>query len=182
MVLAVLTHGGRVTHICVSKLTWSAPNHYLNQCWNIINWNLRNKLQWNFLTKFIHCRSRKCIWKCRLQKVDRFVWAPMSFKQDSTCARGNVLSRIDTLHCRIHKYKRNICQCDIPNMQGFTLIYIYMYVYIYECVYLMSSRHNSVCCNESQPPANQNKILTFFCLLTVNILTKPTTNVPDNLC
>ena len=49
-----LTHWGRVTHICVGKLTiigsdngWSAPSHYLNQCWNIVNSNLRNKLQWN---------------------------------------------------------------------------------------------------------------------------------------
>ena len=25
-----------------------APNHYLNQWWNIVNWTLRNKLQWNF--------------------------------------------------------------------------------------------------------------------------------------
>ena len=24
------------------------PSHYLNQCRNIINWTLRNKLQWNF--------------------------------------------------------------------------------------------------------------------------------------
>ena len=23
------------------------PSHYLNQCWNIVNFNLRNKLQWN---------------------------------------------------------------------------------------------------------------------------------------
>ena len=23
------------------------PSHYLNQCWNIVNWNLRNKVQWN---------------------------------------------------------------------------------------------------------------------------------------
>ena len=43
-----------MTHICVSKLTiigsdnaWSAPSHYLNQCWNIVNSDLRNKLQWN---------------------------------------------------------------------------------------------------------------------------------------
>ena len=52
-----LTHWGRVTHICVSKLIvigsdnglspgW--PRHYLNQCWNIVNWTLGNKLQWNF--------------------------------------------------------------------------------------------------------------------------------------
>ena len=46
-----------MTHICVSKHTiigsvwlvaWSAPSHYLNQCWNIVHWNLGNKLQWNF--------------------------------------------------------------------------------------------------------------------------------------
>ena len=45
---APLTHWGRVTHICLGKLTWTAPSHYLNQCWNIVYWTLRNKLQWNF--------------------------------------------------------------------------------------------------------------------------------------
>ena len=29
-------------------VAWPAPSHYLNQCWDIINWALRNKLQWNF--------------------------------------------------------------------------------------------------------------------------------------
>ena len=28
-------------------VSWSAPSHYLNQCWNIVNWTLGNKLQWN---------------------------------------------------------------------------------------------------------------------------------------
>ena len=27
---------------------WTAPSHYLNQYWNIVNWTLRNKFQWNF--------------------------------------------------------------------------------------------------------------------------------------
>ena len=54
----LLTHWGRVTHICVSRLTiigsdngldiaWSAPSHFLNGWWNIVNWTLGNKLQWN---------------------------------------------------------------------------------------------------------------------------------------
>ena len=53
----LITHWGRVTHICVSYLGhhWSrlwlgagqAPAHYLNQCWNIIDWTLWNKPQWN---------------------------------------------------------------------------------------------------------------------------------------
>ena len=29
-------------------VAWPAPSHYLNQCWNIVNWTLGNKLQWNF--------------------------------------------------------------------------------------------------------------------------------------
>ena len=29
-------------------VAWTAPSHSLNQCWNIVNWTLRNKLQWNF--------------------------------------------------------------------------------------------------------------------------------------
>ena len=29
-------------------VAWSATSHYLNQCWDIVNWTLMNKLQWNF--------------------------------------------------------------------------------------------------------------------------------------
>ena len=28
-------------------MAWPAPSHYLNQCWIIVNWTLRNKLQSN---------------------------------------------------------------------------------------------------------------------------------------
>ena len=28
-------------------VAWLAPSHYMNQCWNIVISNLRNKLQWN---------------------------------------------------------------------------------------------------------------------------------------
>ena len=30
------------------RVAWSAPSHYQNQCWNIVNKTLRNKLQWIF--------------------------------------------------------------------------------------------------------------------------------------
>ena len=42
-------------YICVGNLTiigsdngLPVPSHYLNQCRSIINWTIRNKLQWNF--------------------------------------------------------------------------------------------------------------------------------------
>ena len=52
-----LTHLPLVPHIFVSELSphwfrqwlvaYSAPSHYLNQYCVIVNWTLRNKLQWN---------------------------------------------------------------------------------------------------------------------------------------
>ena len=57
----------------------SAPSQYLDQCWNIVNWTLRNKIQWSinhnsyifiqvkYQSQFIYFHSRKCIWKCHLQ-------------------------------------------------------------------------------------------------------------------
>ena len=54
----ILINWGGVMHICVIKIShhwfryWLvaclAPSHYLNQCWLIVNWALRNKVQWNF--------------------------------------------------------------------------------------------------------------------------------------
>ena len=60
-----LTHLPLVPHICVIELdqhwsrwwlvAFSAPSHYLNQYWTIVNWTLRSKLQWNQNAKlFIH--------------------------------------------------------------------------------------------------------------------------------
>ena len=54
----LLTHWGRVTDICIIKLyhhwfsAWMVPSHYLNQCWNIVDWTPGNKLQCNFNKKF----------------------------------------------------------------------------------------------------------------------------------
>ena len=53
MVSSPLTHWGRVTHIYVIELTiigsdnGLALSHYLNQCYDIVDWTLGNKLQWN---------------------------------------------------------------------------------------------------------------------------------------
>ena len=47
------THWVRVTHICVSTLTiigsddGLSPSLYLIKCWNIVDYTLWNKLQWN---------------------------------------------------------------------------------------------------------------------------------------
>ena len=52
-----LTHLPLVPHICVNGwghhwsrywlVACSAPSHYINQCWFIVNWTPENKFQWN---------------------------------------------------------------------------------------------------------------------------------------
>ena len=72
--LMLLTHLPLVPHICVSEsgqhwfrwwlVTYSTPSYYLNQWWVIVNWTLRNKLQWDFSKKtklFIHENASEII-------------------------------------------------------------------------------------------------------------------------
>ena len=83
-----LTHWGRVTHICVSKLTIIGSDNGLSPIWRqAIIWPnagilLIGPLGTNFseiLSKFIHFHSRKWVWKCRLGNGGHFVSALMCF-------------------------------------------------------------------------------------------------------
>ena len=60
------------------KRSWSAPNHYQNQCWNIVIWTLRCKLQWNFKrnsNNFIQGYLFEIIvWKMVANFVSSTVW------------------------------------------------------------------------------------------------------------
>ena len=74
-------------------VTYSVPSHYLNQCWVIVNWNIRNKLQWNFNQNkkiFIHknasenifCKTAAILWGggggwVKVMAVDNLFYAIM---------------------------------------------------------------------------------------------------------
>ena len=69
---------------------WSAPCHYLNQCWYIGNWTFRNKLQWSFkrnLYIFIQENVSECVaWNMagissRPQFDKKKTWKPAAIKQ-----------------------------------------------------------------------------------------------------
>ena len=87
------THFPLEPHICASEsgqhwfrqwlVAYSAPSHYLKQCWVIVNWTLRNKLQWNFnqnIKRFIH---KKSIWKYCLRNGSHLVKGEMSWTHQS---------------------------------------------------------------------------------------------------
>ena len=78
-----LTYWGRVTHICVSKLTIIGSDKGLSsgrrqESWHIINSNLRNKLQWNF-------RHNSCIF-IQENAFENVVW-----KMAAICLGLNVI-------------------------------------------------------------------------------------------
>ena len=84
---AMLTHWGRVTHICVSKLTIIGSDNGLSPgrrqaiIWTNAGILLIGTLGTNFseiLSNVIHFHSRKCIWKCRLENGGYLVSASMS--------------------------------------------------------------------------------------------------------
>ena len=72
-----LTHWGRVTHICVGNLTIIGSDNglSLNQCWNIVNWTLKEQTSMKFQSEFKHFHSRKCTLKSHLRNGIHFVSA-----------------------------------------------------------------------------------------------------------
>ena len=66
----VLTHWGRVTHICVNERTIIGSDNDLaptRQCWNIVNRTIRNNIQWKVNRNsyiFIHENAfENVVWK-----------------------------------------------------------------------------------------------------------------------
>ena len=51
-------------------VAWSAPKHYLNQCWLMVNWTIKNEIQ-----LYISQNLNKCNWKRRLENCGHFVSA-----------------------------------------------------------------------------------------------------------
>ena len=89
-----LTHWGRATHICISKPTITgsdnglspvpASSHYLNQWWNIVNWTLRNKLQWDF-------------------NQNSYIFIQEKVFENVVCEIAAILSRPQCVDCSIRK-------------------------------------------------------------------------------
>ena len=101
--ISVLTHWGRVMHICNSKLTiiwsdngWLARNHYLNKCWNIVNSNLRNKLQWNLKQNwYIFVHENACendVWKMAANLSRHQCVKMLSYPKEEFPLKDNMVS------------------------------------------------------------------------------------------
>ena len=90
-----------VLHICSESgqhwfrqwlVAYSVPGHYLNQCWVIVNWTIRNKIQWNFN-----------------QNIKYVIHENVS--ENIICEMGPILSRGRWVNVNIHSYQYEIFWC-----------------------------------------------------------------------
>ena len=98
-VLSWLTYWGRVTHVCVIKLTIIGPDNGLlhSRCKAII-WTNVGQISGISLAKFIHFHSRKYKWKGRLQNGYNFVYLTIYFT--------NILQReFAVIHTAIQRFR-----------------------------------------------------------------------------
>ena len=158
-------------------------SHYLNQCWNIVNWTLRNKLKWDF-----NWNSNISFMQMHL-KVLSGKWQPF-------CLGINVLmtnsyhSSLVQIHTVV-TYVWIICSHDyLPLWKSF----IYVCV-IYMCYTSIpppaSVKQNHVCIQFIHSyhllVHNSNHMLillpfAIFCYITVNHMYKSFTNITTSNC
>ena len=100
--LALLTHWGRVTHICISKLNIIGSDNGLSPGWRqAIIWTntgilltgpLGTKLEWN-LNRNVYIFINKYFWKCHL-KMAVILWWPQCVKWWIVPCREKICHRI----------------------------------------------------------------------------------------
>ena len=78
-----LAHRGRMTHICVSRLTIiGSDNGFRLAGWNIVNWTPGNKLQWN-LKWYLYIFIQECAFKTVVRRLALILWRLQCVKSSS---------------------------------------------------------------------------------------------------
>ena len=118
-----LTHWGRVTHICVSKLPSIGSDNGLSPgrrqaiIWTNAGILLIGALGTNvseILVKIVHFHWRKCFWKCRLEKGGHLVSASMCWAIDLTSrwteAQGSAFCVLAKVHSQSGNTVMALCK------------------------------------------------------------------------
>ena len=108
-----------------------APSHYLKQCWNIVNWTLGNKFQWNFSRNsnifieentFENVVCKMLFISSRPQCVNIMIMETLSdspFGNYLRCLKANMMS----LWCRSNRFRLSLQRKVITSHQD-SFIYI----------------------------------------------------------
>ena len=94
-------------------VSWTVPNHYLNQCWNIVDWTLRNKLT-EILIGIQTFSSKKMHLKMSFAKLCQFR-SGLDFLR---CWAGKIPIKLDHYH---HNHASSGSCCNMPHWVDVTL-------------------------------------------------------------
>ena len=117
-----------IIYTCIKHL-WSAPSHYLNQCWIIVNWTLANIFQWKFNTTIFIARQKMSSAKWRPSCLGLTVLMMMPPILGHTTHFLIIHHLVTCPNCKVHfqiQYKRNIIHCISYAYGDVTLIQIKM--------------------------------------------------------
>ena len=102
------------------------PSHYLNQCWNIVNWNLKNKLHWN-------CNRNSNIF-VQENPLEDVVCEMASILSRPQCVKNQYLSLVD-MGCLSTDFTQHVTHwtgCQINHCVPPYSTFIYLY-----CVWML---------------------------------------------
>ena len=100
----------RDTSMCLCELdhhwfTWPAPSQNLNQYWDIYNWTLRNKLQWNLKWNSYIFNQKN--------KFENVIWIMAVMLSQPQCANFTVIELISPACLCVHHWLRGFSSQDI---------------------------------------------------------------------
>ena len=100
------------------------PSHYLNQCWCIVNWNLRNKLKWNFNQNTILFIHENAYLKQRLRNGGHFVQEEISHDKiiSVSSPRRNLCMATARLRPNCHNYSDVIMSAMTSQITSFSIV------------------------------------------------------------
>ena len=144
-------------YICIIELghhwfrkwlvSYSAPSHYLNQCWIIANFTLRNKLQWNVNqnTKlFIHenvSENVVCEMAAILSRKMSLMWCRSMFNRRIEPLALNVIFwYTGSFHLK-HEYQGHWNNVIIHTNVSFLKVYFLFVAQLVDCDDLTFSKH-----------------------------------------
>ena len=132
-------------------VAWPAPSYYLNQCWNIVDRNIRSKLQWNLKRNpyiFIRENSFQNI-VCEMAAI---LSGPQWVKMSGLYLRRKRVN-IYSVYCYIYRARDSYClpakglpdfsinkhNSDETRNESYyvlgTCIYLYVCIYVTVCIY-----------------------------------------------
>ena len=99
------------------------PNHYLNQCWNIVNWTLGNKLRWN-LNQNLNIMIQENAFENIIWKMAAILSWPQCVNHKSCDQEHIFLCSNTDIFIQATVFQNVICKCYLfcPRAKEWTLL------------------------------------------------------------